>query len=58
MAMGMLVVPTAMVSQKPAMAGARYPRNTPANMVRKIHRVKYRSKKDNRLEMAGMVVSF
>jgi hypothetical protein len=47
MAIGILVVLSGedfSESQKEAMDGKKYPENTPRNMARKIHRVRYLSK--------------
>jgi hypothetical protein len=47
MAIGMFVVPDDRLYQKVAMAGLDQPAKTPANMAKKIQRVRYRSRNFN-----------
>jgi hypothetical protein len=45
--MGTFVVPTLNLFQKLTIPGKKYPPKTPINIARKIHRVRYLSRKDN-----------
>ena len=57
MAIGIFVVPDLKLSQNSATEGTRYPRRTPAPMVRKIQSVRWRSKNERLRETVVTVSS-